>query len=164
MRRSLLSFVLSCAAPAVLVSALSATTAEARGKKPEDALKGRIVLSTAPFPSSFKDDSAFIAYMKKVDTKGFRFEDKEKISVELMAFFAAPVVQTQLTATLYDSTEGLEMKDTFPIYPGTRGTRILASYFDLRKAALESERRYKLVITDGFRGRVLAETDFAIKQ
>jgi len=55
------------------------------------------------------------------------------------------------------------MKNTFPINPGQRGTRILASDFDLRKAALESERRYKLVITDGFRGPVLAETDFAIK-
>ena len=102
--------------------------------------------------------------MKRVDTKAFRFGEAEKIAVEIMAFFAKPVDRTELTATLYDTTERVEMKDTFPINPGQRGTRILASYFDLRKAALESERRYKLVITDGFRGQVLAETDFAIKE
>jgi hypothetical protein len=163
MRRTLLFLALAAAAPSVALT-LTPVAAEAKGRKPEDALRGRIILSTTPFPASFKDDATFISTMKRVDTKAFRFGEAEKIAVEIMAFFAKPVDRTELTATLYDTTERVEMKDTFPINPGQRGTRILASYFDLRKAALESERRYKLVITDGFRGPVLAETDFAIKE
>lgn len=148
---------------ALAVTSAAAPSALAAGKKPEDALRGRVILSERAFPASFASDAAFITHMKRVDTKGFKYAGRDKIPVEFMAFFAQPVNVTQLTGTLYDVTERLEMKDTFPIYPGQKGGRVLASYFELRRDAHEAERRYKLVITSGFRGLVLAETDFAIK-
>lgn len=147
---------------AALVTA-TPVAAEAAGRKPEDVLKRRVILSEKPFPASFKSDAAFISTMKQYDTKGFKYAGREKIPVEFMAFFAEPVNLTQLTGSVYDVTERLEMKDTFPIYPGQRGGRVLASYFELRKDNLEPERRYKFVITTGYRGLVLAEADFAIK-
>lgn len=162
--------VLRLALRLLLVSLTSAAlvgstpaAALAAGRKPEDALRGRIILSEKPFPASFKNDAAFISTMKAYDTKGFKYAGREKIPVEFMAFFADPVNLTQLTGTVYDVTERFEMKDTFPIYPGQRGGRVLASFFELRKDAFETERRYKFVITTGYRGLVLAETDFAIK-
>jgi len=135
----------------------------APGRKPEDALKGRIILSERPFPSSFPSDASFIAHMRKADTKGFKYGGRDKIPVEFMAFFAQPINVTQLQGTLYDVTERLEMRENFPIYPGTKGGRVLASYFEMRKETIETEHRYKLVITSGFRGVVLAEADFAVK-
>ena len=104
MRRTLLTLALAAAAPSVALT-LTPAAAEAKGRKPEDALRGRIILSTSPFPASFKDDATFISTMKRVDTKAFRFGEAEKIAVEIMAFFAKPVDRTELTATLYDTTE-----------------------------------------------------------
>jgi hypothetical protein len=148
----------------LVLTSLAPSVAEAGpGKKPEDALKGRIILSERPFPASFQSDASFIAHMKKADTKGFKYGGRDKIPVEFMAFFAQPINVTQLQGTLYDVTERLEMRDNFPIYPGTKGGRVLASYFEMRKETIEAERRYKLVITSGYRGLVLAEADFAIK-
>lgn len=135
----------------------------AQARKPADALKGKIVLSTKPFPVRFKSDAAFIRHMRKVDTKAFRFDGADKIGVEFMAFFARPVTTTQLTAKIYDVTERRQLRDTFPVYPGQRNTRILASYFEMKADKFEVERRYHMVLTAGFKGRVLAETTFAIK-
>ncbi len=100
--------------------------------------------------------------MKRADTKGFKYAGRDKIPVEFMAFFAQPINVTQLQGTVYDVTERLEMRDSFPIYPAGKGGRVLASFFEMRKETFEAQRRYKLVITTGFRGVVLAEADFAL--
>lgn len=142
---------------------LATTPVEAAGKKPEDALRGRVILSETPFPASFKNDAAFIAHMKRVDTKVFKFAGRDKVPVEFMAFFAEPINVTQLQGTIYDTTERLDRKTDFPIYPAGKGGRVLASFFSMDKAGFEAERQYKMVITTGYRGVVLAETDFVVK-
>jgi hypothetical protein len=148
----------------VLAALLCALPLAAQAKEPADVFKGRIVLSTKPFPIRFKSDADFIAHMKKVDTKAFKYEGAEALNVEFMAFFAEPVQATQLEAKIYDITERRELKDTFPVYPGGRGMRTLASNFELRSDLLDTERRYHIVLTEGFRGRVLAETEFVVKR
>ncbi len=148
----------------VLAALLCALPLAAQAKDPADVFKGRIVLSTKPFPVRFSSDAAFIAHMKKVDTKAFKYEGAEALNVEFMAFFAEPVQTTQLEAKIYDVTERRELKDTFPVYPGGRGQRTLASNFELRADTLDTERRYHIVLTEGFRGRVLAETEFVVKR
>lgn len=137
--------------------------AQAAAKKPADVFQGRIILAQKPFPASFSSDGAFVSYMKKADLKAFTFGESGKIPIEFMAFFARPVNVTQLQATLYDITETREMKDTFPIYPGQKDTRILASFMELDASLYEPERKYHLVITPGYGGQVLAETIFVIK-
>jgi hypothetical protein len=146
----------------IALPSMAVAPAVAAGKKPEDALKGRIILSERPFPASFANDAAFIAHMKKSDTKGFKYAGRDKIPLEFMAFFADPINVTQLQGTVYDVTERLDRKADFPIYPAGKGGRVLASYFALNKDTFEPERRYKMVITTGYRGVVLAEADFAI--
>lgn len=146
----------------LVLTSTATSPAVAAGKKPEDALRGRIILSEKPFPASFASDAAFITHMKRADTKGFKYAGRDKIPVEFMAFFAQPINVTQLQGTVYDVTERLEMRDSFPIYPGSKGGRVLASFFEMRKETFEAQRRYKLVITTGFRGVVLAEADFAL--
>ncbi|MSP71830.1 MAG: hypothetical protein EXR76_06565 [Myxococcales bacterium] len=163
MRRLALMMCLA-AGPCVVTTFLPTGVAMAKGKAAADVLKGRIILAQRPFPTRFKSEAEMATFMKRTDMKGFKFGEGDKIPIEFMAFFAQPIAVTQLTGTVYDVTEGLEMKDTFPIYPGDRGTRVLASFMELRRETFEVERRYKFVITTGFRGTVLAETDFAIKE
>lgn len=147
----------------LLALLLLALPSAAVARDPADALKGRVILSTKMFPSRFKSDDAFIQHMKRVDTKAFRYEGAETLNVEFMAFFAEPLQATQLEAKIFDVTERRELKDTFPVYPGGRGLRILASNFEMRASLIEPERRFHLILTEGYRGRVLAETDFVVK-
>ena len=148
----------------ILLVGLGATApTHAWARKPEKVLGGRIIVSTKAFPTRFKSDAAFVRHMRKVDTKTIRYGDKEKRSVELMAFFRRVPGVSQLTATLYDITERREMKATFPIYTTDRETRILASGFVLDKETYPVNRKYHLVITVEYGGRVLAETQFVVK-
>lgn len=145
----------------VLFCLLAAPAAHA--KKPADKFAGKIILSTKPFPTSFKNDAAFIAHMKKVDTKGFKYGDKDTISVELMAFFARPYNSTEFTVTIYDVTEGRTTAATFPIYPAQKNTRILASGMTLDRATFGEERAFLVTITAAYGGPIIAETKFSIK-
>lgn len=133
-------------------------------KKPEDHFRGKIITATKPFPTRFKNDAEFIKYMKQANTKGFAFDDSGKINVEFMAFFAQPYAVTEFTCSIYNVTEGRRLVDSFAIYPQQKATRILASFTSLSKERYEEEARYLMVITPGFRGAVIAETEFAIKK
>ena len=156
---------LAYALMALILSALSLSPQVADARSPAKALKGRIILSTTPFPTRFKSDAAFIKHMKKVDTKAFNLEAGKPVDIELMAFFAKPIKATELTATVYDVTEEpQEMATTFPIYlQGRKAEQIVASNFRLDDQSFKLERRYLLVISTGYRGKILAQTKFSIK-
>lgn len=126
-------------------------------------LKGKIVLSTNPFPTSFKSDAAFIKKMKRVDTKQFKYGTEDKISVEFMAFFARAYTVTEFTVTIFDITEKRRMVTTFGVYPEQRTTRILASGTRFKIAEMEEEHRFLMVVQPTYGGPVIAETQFAIK-
>ncbi|MCA9537953.1 MAG: hypothetical protein KC620_03645 [Myxococcales bacterium] len=149
-----------------LLFILLLSAAGAHARNPADAFKGRIVLSTKPFPARFSSDARFISHMKSVDTKHFAFagtEEEEGVNVEFMAFFARPYTATEFTGTIYDTTEGQRMVTSFPVYPNQRETRILASFMKLDKASFPDEdRQYLFVITHNT--RVIAETKFVIKE
>ncbi|MFN3200157.1 MAG: hypothetical protein ACE366_17295 [Bradymonadia bacterium] len=160
--RGLLAFSLALL---TLSLGLSLNAPVAHGRSPAKALKGRVILSTTPFPFKFKSNSAFIKHMKKVDTKAFNLEKGRQTNVELMAFFGKAIKATEVTATIYDITEKpQEMVETFPIYlQGNKAEQIVASNFALDLDSYKLERRYMLVITMGYRGKMLAKTTFAVK-
>lgn len=147
----------------VLVLMLTAFASVAEAKGPADKFKGKIILSTKAFPTSFKSDAAFIKHMKRAETKGFRYEGKAEINVEFMAFFARPYANTEFTVTIYDMTEGRTLVYSFPVYPGQKNTRILASGTSLDKATFAEERSYLMVVTPSYNGPIIAETTFSIK-
>ena len=149
--------------PSVLLCFLLAPSVALGSKQVARKLKGRIILSQKPFPTSFKNDRSFVKHMKRVDTKRFVYGDSEKISVEFMAFFARSYAVTEFTATVFDVTERREMVTTFPIYPQQRKTQILASYFSMDKASFEVEHQYLMVVQSTYGGPVIAEAKFAIK-
>jgi hypothetical protein len=153
-RLSIFALVAACLAPM-----------GAQAKSPADKFRGKIILSKHPFPTGFPSDKAFIRHMKKVDTKSFRFKERDNIPVEFMAFFSAPYQATEFTARIFDITERgkTHVVAEFPIYPNQRKTRILASGTLLDKGTFEEEHRYHMVVLVGMRGKALAETRFAIK-
>lgn len=146
-----------------LALSLLLAPATAQANPVADKLKGRIILSTKPFPASFPNDKTFIKHMRRADTKKFEYDDSQKISVEFMAFFARKYTVTEFTVTLFDVTERREMVDTFPVYPGQRETRILASAVRLEPDPFQEEHRFLMVIQPTYGGPVIAETQFAIK-
>ncbi|MCA9526314.1 MAG: hypothetical protein KC549_08455 [Myxococcales bacterium] len=133
-------------------------------KTAEDRLGGKIILSTKMFPRQFASDGAMVAHMKKAHTKAFRYDESGKIEVEFMAFFARPHTTTEFTGTIYDVTEGRQVAGTFPIYPAQKETRVLQSGMTLNRETYAAERRYLFVITNGYRGAVLAEANFVLQR
>ena len=149
---------------AVVVSLLLLAVPAAAKKTPEDVFKGTIILSTQVFPRQFPSDSAMISHMKKAHTKLFRYGQTNSLNVEFMAFFARPHTTTEFTGTIYDVTEGRQLVSTFPIYPGQKETRVLQSGFTLDREKYAAERHYLFVITNGYRGLVIAEAGFTLKR
>lgn len=137
----------------------------AHAKTPADKFKGKIILSTKPFPARFSSDAAFISHLKKADTKGFKFDEKGKVNIEFMAFFSKAHSVTEFTAKVYDITDMSRpgLVTTFPIYPGQKNLRILASGMTLDAGTFDEEHRYLMVITASYQGPGIAETKFAIK-
>lgn len=149
-----------------LAAALCLFATEADARKPADVFKGKIIMSTKPFPARFSSDSRFVSHMKKVDTKTFTYGDEaESLNIEFMAFFRSAYGGTEFPVMVYDVTEGRRQVATFPIYPDPtqKSTRILASYARLTKETFPDEnRKYEMAITSG--GKIIAKTTFTIKE
>lgn len=150
-----------------LAAALCLFAADASAAKPANVFKGKIIMSTTPFPARFGSDSKFISHMRKVDTKSFTYaEGEENLTIEFMAFFRQAYGGTEFPAMVYDTTEGNRRHvTTFPIYPDPtqKTTRILASGAWLNKEQFPDETRtYEMVITSG--GKAIARTKFTIKE
>lgn len=146
----------------VLTMAFGTAFAKKKGRSAESRLKGRVILATSAFPASFKSDADMVRYMKKAHTDVFRYNAEGTLSVELMAFFAKPHTTTEFTAHIYDISEGRRLVETQSIYPTQRSTSVLNSFLRLKRETYEAQRNYKIVITKGFRGYVLAEADFGL--
>lgn len=146
--------------PLALALLWTPNTAEAR--KPADVFKGRVILSTKPFPIRFKNDRAFIRHLKKVHKKRVNYGDKMAMHLELMAFFRKPYVATEFKGMIFDVTGKRTLINTFSIYPQQRRTRIMATDIELTKEEFPEERKYYLVVTLG--QTILAETKFTIKE
>ena len=146
----------------LLTLAFGTAFAKKRGGSAESRLKGRVILATTPFPASFKSDAGMVKYMKKAHTEVFRYNAEGTLSIELMAFFAKPHTTTEFTAHIYDISEGRTLIETQSIYPTQRTTSVLNSFLRLKRETYAAQRNYKVVITKGFRGYVLAEADFGL--
>lgn len=149
-----------------LAAALCLFAADAYAAKPANVFKGKIIMSTTPFPARFSSDRKFVSHMKKVDTKTFSFADEaDSISIEFMAFFRRSYGGTEFPAVIYDITGARRQVMTFPIYPDPtqKSTRILASGAYLSKEKFPDEtRKYEMVVTHG--GKIIAKTRFSIKE
>jgi len=149
-----------------LAAALCLFASDAYAAKPANVFKGKVIMSTTPFPARFSSDNRFVSHMRKVDTKSFTYADEaDSINIEFMAFFRRAYGGTEFPAMIYDITQGRRQVATFPIYPDPtqKTTRILASYARLSKDQFPDEtRKYEMVVTSG--GKIIAKTRFTITE
>ena len=134
----------------------------AHGRKPADVFGGEIILSTRPFPTSFKSDKAFVKHMKKVRTREFRYGEKDFIDVELMAFFNRTLVATEVVCKVINLSDRKQLVTQFSIYPASRKNRILASSFRITKEFFLPEKTYQLYLEHG--NKTLAQVRFSVRK
>lgn len=136
-----------------------------KGRTVEAQLGGRIYLSTNAFPASFASDAAMVRYLKglkKAHNNVFRYNEEGKLSIELMAIFKEAHTTTEFTAHIYDISEGRRFIQSQSIYPTQRSTSVLNSFVRLDRETFEAQRNYRIVISKGLRGYVIAEADFGL--
>ncbi|MEE2789115.1 MAG: hypothetical protein VX589_17400 [Myxococcota bacterium] len=139
---------------------LLATPAHARD--PADVFAGKVILSTKPFPASFKSDRAFVRFMKKANQKSVYYPKSNYLNLEFMGFFGRTYAATEYTCLVYNVTDRNKLVRSFPIYPESRENRILASGFRISRDVFPEEKTYRLIVS--LNGRALAETVFSIKE
>jgi len=154
---------------AVLVAAstlLSASALVAKGKKPEDVYKGKIILADRPFPPRFRSDEAFISHMKKVNQNEFWRESEEgPWKIEYMAFFARPLENRTYSVLFFDVTD--KSKPTLLLegssFPERGGLRIMSGYFELKPPHFEANKHYLMLYSASASEPALAETEFVLR-
>ena len=146
----------------IIIVFFSILTTQAQARDPADVFAGKVILSTKPFPASFKNDRAFVRYMKKAHKKVVYYPKSNTLNLEFMGFFGRVYAATEYTCLVYNVTDRNHLVTSFPIYPESRNNRILASGFRISRDTFQEERKYRLIIS--LNGRALAETTFAIKE
>jgi hypothetical protein len=143
-----------------------APTAEGGGRKPEDVFKGKIVLSTKPYPAKFKTDASFISYVKGVKKTEF-YPEKEGGSwkIHYMAFFGRPLERRDYSVLFYDITD--KSRPRFVMeggsYPERAGERIMAGEYELQTMSFEENKKYLMSYSLGQGQAALAETIFILR-
>lgn len=143
--------------------ALWAPLAFAKGPVPEDALKGRIIVSDKPLPTKWSSVSGYVAQMKNL-SKGTVWYDKKsgKLTVHYAAFFAKPVDDVQVNLVLYDVTGGQHMQKVSTENFMQRGDRVLFNSVEFDKEDIEGNKKYMMTIED--RRRVIASATFILRE
>ena len=145
------------AAAALAVTALAPPQAEGkgRGRRAEDVLKKRIIVSTKPFPAKFKSDAAMVGYMNRVHKRSLVAVDG-KWKFYYMSFFANPLEDIQVKVNFYDLTDGKRFLLSADQYAMERGQRILSADFELSREEIPSNHQVLRAVVH--RGKILATT------
>jgi hypothetical protein len=130
--------------------------------KPEDVFKGRIIITKKRLPMKFSSPGAFVSALQagKTDKIWPTQEDGEKGSwnIEYIAFFAQPLMDSEIQVKFYDITSGKKYVAGDPQYTREKGSRIFGSSIQLAKPEFDVRKHYMMTVES--RGRVLATTSF----
>jgi hypothetical protein len=153
---------LAAASLAMLVVVVG-SAASAKGPVPEDALKGKIIISDKPLPTRWTSVGAYVAQLKSLN-KGTLWYDKKsgKLTIQYAAFFAKPVDDVQVNLVLFDITNGAHTQKVSTENFMNRGDRVLFNSVVFDKEDIEGNKKYLLTIQD--RGRVIASGTFILRE
>lgn len=150
-------------AAALAMVLLTGSAAFAKGPVPEDALKGKIIISDKPLPTRWSSVGAYVAQLKGLN-KGTLWYDKKsgKLTIQYAAFFAKPVDDVQVNLVLFDVTNGAHTQKVSTENFMNRGDRVLFNSVVFDKEDIEGNKKYLLTIQD--RGRVIASGTFILRE
>jgi len=148
---------------AAVIAVAVAAPLHARGPVPEDALKGRIIISDKPIPTRWSSVGAYVSQLKNLN-KGTLWYDKKsgKLTVQYAAFFAKPVEDVQVNLVLYDITNGAHTQKVSTENFMQRGDRVLFNSVVFDKEDIEGNKKYMMTIED--RRRVIASGTFILRE
>jgi hypothetical protein len=162
MRHAFASFTVASVVLAAL--ALSAPSAQAAGRKPEDVFGGRVVVSDKSFPLESKSPQAYIASVKKQSKDRF-MEDKEKgqWKIYYAAFFKKPLNDLEVKCTVYDVTDGSQrFIDSWDEYLAERNQRVIIGNVKLKRQDGKVNPNSKIMIVMESHGSIVATASFYI--
>lgn len=153
-RRAILVFVAALVTPV--------TGVLAKGTKPEDLLKGKIIISDKPLPTRWNSAASYVAQLKGMNKASLWYDKKSgKLTVQYAAFFAQPVNDVQVNLVLYDITGGTHQQKVTTENFMQRGDRVLFNAVVFDKEDIEGNRKYMMTIED--RHRVIASGTFILR-
>ena len=125
----LVASVVSVLAASVLVTSVAAA------KKPEDVYGGKVLVSSAPFPTSAKSEAAYVAALKKnVKTQIIENKETQEWQVFYVAFFKQPAPDPEVSIRMYDVTGGARrLVSTFEQYLSSTDARAYVSAITLKR-------------------------------
>ena len=89
----------------IIIAFFSILTTQAQARDPADVFAGKVILSTKPFPASFKNDRAFVRYMKKAHKKVVYYPKSNTLNLEFMGFFGRVYAATEYTCLVCNVTD-----------------------------------------------------------
>ena len=133
-----------------LLLAPSVTSAAA---KPEDLLKGQLLISDSSFPLKWTSAGEYVSRLKKLNKSSLFYDKKTgKLTIYYAAFFAQPVNDVQVNFVIYDITDGANAKakkGAWEAFLGRKGERAIFNSVELDKEDIEMNKKYLFAIESG---------------
>ncbi len=121
--------------------------------KPEDLLKGQLIINDASFPLKWTSAAEYASRLKKLHKSSLFYDKKTgKLTIYYAAFFAQPVNDVQVNFVIYDITNGANAKvkkGAWEAFLGRKGERALFNSVELDKEDIEMNKKYMFAIESG---------------
>jgi hypothetical protein len=145
-----------------VVIALMTGGALAKGAMPEDSLKGRIIVSDKPLPTSWKSVPSYVSQLRQLDKSVFWYDKTSgKVTLQYAAFFAQPLPDAQVDLVMVDVTSGAHLQKFSTENFARTGERVLFNTVELSKEDIEPNRKYLLMVQS--HRRIIASVTFILR-
>jgi hypothetical protein len=140
-----------------------ASPAARAGGKPEDILKGQMIISDRPIPTKWSSPGAYASQLRGLNKQSVLYDKKTgKVQIYYAAFFAQPVNDVQVNFVIYDVTNGPRAKKgSWEAFLGSKGERVLFNSVELDKEDIEMNKKYQFAIE--FRGKIIASGNIILR-
>lgn len=145
-----------------LLLAPSVTSAAA---KPEDLLKGQLLISDSSFPLKWTSAGEYVSRLKKLNKSSLFYDKKTgKLTIYYAAFFAQPVNDVQVNFVIYDITNGPSAKvkkGAWEAFLGRKGERALFNSVEIDKEDIEMNKKYLFAIES--KSKIIAKGEITLR-
>ncbi len=139
-----------------------APAAQAKGPKPEDLLKGKVIVSDKMLPMSWNSVGSYVTQLKGLNRDAIWYDKKTgKLKIYYAAFFAAPVNDVQVELRLIDITAGAHNQIVSTEQFMTKGERVLFNSVELDAQDVPGNKKYLMAIE--WRHKPIAQTTFTLR-
>lgn len=150
---------------AAMTLVLSAVQSSAYADKVHAKFKGKLVLSDAPFPTSFDSDGQAIKIIKKASKKEFVKNKKGAWSIEYMAFLKEKLEAKEAIIVFYDVTYRGDHEEVYSegMRPDDPHSNVVINYITLPAEFFEAGHEYEMQFLRGRKTKALAVATFKLK-